>query len=510
MSAPTPLRVLLLEDQPADAELALAELRRAGFTPAGPRVETEADFLAALDPALDVILADYSLPQFNTERALRLVQERGVDVPFLVVSGTIGEERAAAIVKEGASDYLLKDRLARLGPAVRQALTQRALRRATERAQAALAESEARFRALVEHAADIVAIVDAGGTVRYASPALELMLGYRPEEALGSPITVLAHPEDPGGARGVFAAALAQPGRPHRGEFRLLHRDGSWRWLEATATNLVDEPGIAGVVFNIRDVTERRRAEELRGIAAEREALLAAEREYARTLEELAALRADFTAMVAHELRSRIAAVRRCADLLATEPLSPGQEEALATIQAEAVSLRVLLADAQAAATVERDDFTVAPRRVPVDTLLADATAFARTLPGDHPLLTELDAGGTVLADPDRIGQVLRNLLSNAAKYSPPGVPIALRATQRGERIRIEVADRGFGIHPDDLSRIFEKFGRGIDESLRNIPGVGLGLYLSRRIVQAHGSDLTVASSPGQGATFGFELKVAP
>ena len=448
MSAPTPLRVLLLEDQPTDAALVLAELRRAGFTPAGPCVETEADFLAALDPALDVILADYSLPQFEAERALRLVQERGLDVPFIVVSGMIGEERATAIVKEGASDYLLKDRLTRLGPAVRQALAQRALRREKEQA-------ETRFRALIEHAADIVAIVDADGTVRYASPALKRILGYRPEELLDSAITGLAHPTDAVGARGVLDAALAQPGKPYSGEFRLRHRDGSWRWLEATATNLADEPGIAGVVLNVRDVTERRRLEELRGIAAEREALLAAEREYARSLEELAVLRADFTAMVAHELGSRIAAVLRWADVLANGLLSPDQEEARAAIQDEATSLHALLADAQAAATVERDDFTVAPRRVWVDVLLTEATTFTRTLPGDHLLLKDVDAGGRVLADPGRIGQVLRNLLSNAAKYSPPrcadraaGDTSGEAGSHRGGRPRVRDPP---GRHPPNL-----------------------------------------------------------
>jgi signal transduction histidine kinase len=114
-----------------------------------------------------------------------------------------------------------------------------------------------------------------------------------------------------------------------------------------------------------------------------------------------------------------------------------------------------------------------------------------------------------VVADRERIGQVLRNLLSNAAKYSPEGVPIELRAKREQEDcVRIEVADHGPGIHPDDRARIFEKFGRGRDREGKKIPGVGLGLYLSRGIVRAHGSDITVDSAPGEGAVFGFELKV--
>lgn len=504
MSRLTPLRVLLLEDQPADAELELAELGRAGFALSAAVTETEADFRAALDPGLDVILADYDLPQFDAERALRLVQERGLDVPFIVVSGTIGEERAAAIMKEGASDYLLKDRLTRLGPAVRQALTQRALRRENQQA-------EARFRAIVEHAADIVAIVDADGRMRYVSPALERILGYRPEEAYGTPVVAMAHPDDALVMNRLFEAALTQPGRPHRGEFRLRHLDGSWRWIEASATNLLPEPdttATASLVVNVRDITERRRLEELRAVDAERAAMLARERERSRAISELAALRADFTTMVAHELGSRIAALLRYADLLAIEPLTTGQAEALATLQTEATSLRALVADAQAAATVEHDIFTVAPRPAPIARLLAEAAAFARTLPGDHPLLVEVDVAEHVLADPGRIGQVLRNLLINAGKYSASGSPITLRAARRGNRVRIDVVDRGFGISPDDLPRIFEKFGRGRDEALRHIPGAGVGLYLSRQIARAHGSDLTVTSSPGAGSTFTFELEV--
>jgi signal transduction histidine kinase len=103
---------------------------------------------------------------------------------------------------------------------------------------------------------------------------------------------------------------------------------------------------------------------------------------------------------------------------------------------------------------------------------------------------------------------VLRNLLSNAAKYSPAGALIELRARRSEEdRVRIEVADHGQGVHPDDVVRIFEKFGRGRDQSGQKVAGVGLGLYLSRRILQAHGSELTLDSTPGAGCVFGFELE---
>ena len=123
----TPLQVLILEDSSLDAELMLDHLRQAGFDPQGPVVDTEAAYLAQLDPGLDVVLADFSLPQFDARRALRLLKERGLDVPFIIVSGHIGEEVAVQCMRDGASDYLLKDRLARLGPAVAQALDRKRL-----------------------------------------------------------------------------------------------------------------------------------------------------------------------------------------------------------------------------------------------------------------------------------------------------------------------------------------------------------------------------------------------
>ena len=124
----TPLHVLILEDCIMDAELMVHELRRAGFDPQWQRVETEADFLAQLDQKLDIILADYSLPQFDAQRALEHLNQRGLDVPFIIVSGCIGEERAVECMKSGATDYLLKDRLTRLGQAVRKGLEERLLR----------------------------------------------------------------------------------------------------------------------------------------------------------------------------------------------------------------------------------------------------------------------------------------------------------------------------------------------------------------------------------------------
>jgi len=133
-----PLRVLILEDRPEDADLARHELHRAGYDLNWRRVDDEAGFKANLDPELDLILADYHQPQFNAIRALKIMQDMGLDIPFVIVSGAIGEDLAVAAVRLGAMDYVLKDRLARLGTAVKNSIEQAELRRRQRVAQAAL------------------------------------------------------------------------------------------------------------------------------------------------------------------------------------------------------------------------------------------------------------------------------------------------------------------------------------------------------------------------------------
>jgi putative two-component system response regulator len=132
---PDELKVLILEDRPDDAELILYELRNAGYQPIWKRVDSEEAYIASIQDDLDVILADFNLPQFNALRALQLLNQKGFDIPFIIVSGDISEETAVDCMKLGAADYLLKDRLTRLGKAIERALEQKTLRDEQRRSQ---------------------------------------------------------------------------------------------------------------------------------------------------------------------------------------------------------------------------------------------------------------------------------------------------------------------------------------------------------------------------------------
>ena len=259
----TPLRVLILEDRPADAELMLHELRRAGFEPDWRRVEAEADYLACLRPAPDVILADHSLPQFNAMRALQLLQERELDIPFIVVSGAMGEELAVEILKQGAADYLIKDRLDRLGQAVIRSLEEKRLRVEKQQAQEALRESEERFRTVADFTYDWEYWIGPDGNYLYVSPSCERITGYRADEFLEEPglLEKIVHPDDRTFVAGHIHEELGVE-ESLRVEFRIVARSGEERWIEHACQAVHSDSGYRGRRASNRDITQRKRAEE--------------------------------------------------------------------------------------------------------------------------------------------------------------------------------------------------------------------------------------------------------
>jgi PAS domain S-box-containing protein len=179
------LRVLVLEDSPSDAELAIRELRSFGYSAQWIRIDTEESFRQHIGSDLDLILADYTLPEFDALRALEILRNQGFSTPFIIVTGTLTEETAVSVLKRGADDYLLKDRLTRLGPAVKTALLQQQLREERKRAQQSLIESERRYRRLVTRMSAILVELTPDGITLFVNEAMTAVTGYALEEVLG-------------------------------------------------------------------------------------------------------------------------------------------------------------------------------------------------------------------------------------------------------------------------------------------------------------------------------------
>ena len=256
---PKNLRVLIVEDQPADAELVVRALRQSGFDPVWQRVDTEQDFLAQLTPDCDLVLSDYEMPQFSGLRVLELLKSSGLEIPLIIVSGTIGEETAVAAMRRGAMDYLLKDRLTRLGSAVDLALEQNGLRRARQQALTALRESEEQMRLLLEHAPAAIAMFDA--EMRYLICSRRWLSDYGLD---GQAVTGRSHyevfPEIPERWREIHRRCLTgETAREEEEEFP--RAGGTSQWLHWEIYPWFAAPGqVGGIIIFTEDITARKRA----------------------------------------------------------------------------------------------------------------------------------------------------------------------------------------------------------------------------------------------------------
>jgi PAS domain S-box-containing protein len=262
-----PLKILILEDNLDDAELALATLRRAGFEPEWERVDTEAAYLEKLNGGLDVVLSDYQMPEgFNGLRALELLKRSGLEVPFILVSGTIGEDTAVSAMKMGATDYFLKDRLARLGAAVTHALAESRLRREREQSAEALRIANAQLGQLLEQSPAVLYILKLSGDIvvpHLVSENISHLLGFSVAESMNPDWwSDQLHPEDR--ERAVNSVAETICAGTSLTEYRIRHNDGHYLWVDDARRlirNAAGEP--VEVIGVLTDVTERRRAEEV-------------------------------------------------------------------------------------------------------------------------------------------------------------------------------------------------------------------------------------------------------
>jgi two-component system, cell cycle sensor histidine kinase and response regulator CckA len=258
-----PLRILHLEDDPDFSALVATMLEREGVSAELVVAGNHAEFATALQQdGFDLILADYLLPTGNGIQALEMARQKRPDLPFLLISGTIGEQAAIESLRSGATDYVLKNRIERLVPAIRRAVQESDERAQRRRVETELVRREKYFRALTEYSLDVLTILSADGRFLYNSPSLLRVLGYEPKDLAGRNAFNLVHPDDVQGALQAFQRAIENPEHRITHEFRYLRKDGSWCCLESVGQNRLEDPEIAGVVLNSRDVGDRKRVEE--------------------------------------------------------------------------------------------------------------------------------------------------------------------------------------------------------------------------------------------------------
>jgi diguanylate cyclase (GGDEF)-like protein/PAS domain S-box-containing protein len=266
-----PIKVLLIEDRAEDAELLLREMRRGGLNIVSSQVETEQDFEEALESFQpDLILSDYTLPAFHGPDALRIARLRRPHIPFIFISGTIGEERAIDALKQGAVDYVLKDKRARLVPAIERALREAKERTAGHWALKELEKSEERFRFAMQYSAVGMALVATDGRWLSINPALCNIVGYPEAELMSIDPNSIAFPADRDVDKALVRRLLAREVQTSQANMRFVRKDGQVVWTQLNCSLVWLHSGPHYFIYQIQDITDRIRTEEALRASEER------------------------------------------------------------------------------------------------------------------------------------------------------------------------------------------------------------------------------------------------
>jgi PAS domain S-box-containing protein len=371
------------------------------------------------------------------------------------------------------------------------------------RTQEALARSEEQYRSLIENGSDVIGIVDPSGLVRYTSPSTERVLGILPEDLIGRSAFEFIHPDDIAPTKLLLQKVVAASSAAVPAEFRMRHADGSWRLLEAITKPLVHNGVLDGMVVNARDITERKRAEDALQRAK-------AEAEESREIAERAnRAKSDFLSRMSHELRTPLNSILGFAQVMSRKELPQDQRKAVDHILKAGRHLLNLINEVLDIARIEANRQQMSLEPVRVVAVVHETLSLIRPLAAQRGCIIEepagLDEGWHVQADRQRLAQVLLNLFSNAAKYNRTGGSISVAADVVDDYVRMHVHDTGPGIPADKLEHLFVPFERlGAEQS--DVEGTGLGLALSKRLVEAMGGELTVTSRIGAGSTFTIAL----
>jgi signal transduction histidine kinase len=531
-----PIRMLVVEDNPDDVTLMELEMRRGGLSPQMHRVETAEELRRALALGQwDVIISDYILPHFNAPEALRVAQEMGQDIPFIVVSGSVGEEEGVEMMRAGARDYFPKNRITRLAAAVIRELDEAEARRARGRAELERAllgrlsevlteplDFEQWLMRLVQ--LPVPAVADWCG-ISLLEPGQDLRLA------------ALAH-EDPSKAAQALAAIQPVPlrkdslvgpayvlrtGQPElikevAGALKELAQSEEAQQLlrlldlrSVLHVPLIGHHGTMGVLSLATSGPRRLGPEDL-VLAQElgrRISLVLENARLFREMQEAVRLRDDFLTVAAHELRTPLTTLQLQLGTLAhrarKENSAPDFSERLERCQRQIRRLGTLVEALLDVSRLDSGQMLLQPEHFDLVELLQEVVERHSAEAQAARCQVLLEAASALFGRWDRlrVDQALSSLLSNALKFGS-GQPVEVEVKREGSVARVEVRDRGIGIPPEQVERIFERFERAV--SSRSYGGLGLGLYLARRAAEAHGGRVWAQVRPERGATFILEL----
>lgn len=479
-----PLNVLIIEDREHDATLMVRELQRAGYDIAHERVETEEGMRAAIKrQSWDAILSDFSMPQFSASGALAVAVEAGLDIPFIIVSGALGEERAVEAMRSGVHDFVPKDNLKKLEPVIARELDAARIRRETSVVNKKLDFERKLLEQLMDGTPDAISIKDLQRRyIRLNDAELRTLNVKLSQEACGQTADTFIPPERAQLQRNDEERVLSTGEPVFNSIEKIVNDDGTVRWLSATRAPMRGLNGeIAGIVAIARDITDSKRQEQMKN---------------------------EFIATVNHELRTPLTSILGA--LILMENCTPGTtqdipKQLIGIALQNGRRLASIVNDILDIERIESGAMIYDMRDVDVCALIEKTIEANQVYAEKYQVRLRFDATAkpcVITTDPDRLTQIITNLLSNAVKFSPSGGEVAINIDETDQTVRITVRDQGPGIGREYADRIFEKFVQVDASDARAKGGTGLGLPISKQIANNLGGDIYLESVPNVGSSF--------
>jgi len=538
-----PIRLLIIEDNDDDAILEAEALKKGGFDVIFERVDNPMDLREALrKQSWDCVISDYSLPSFSGLDALAIFLESALDIPFIIISGAIGEETAVIAMKAGAHDYIMKSNLNRLVPALQRELREANIRQQKKRAETAIKYEKILLRTLIDNVPDLIYIKDTECRRIVSNDADVGFTGFQSEQEITGKTDLEIFRDEFGKRNHAADMMVLQSGCPQsNSEENIFDSKGNSYWFQCDKIPIRDGEGnITGLVGIFHDISHRKEIEfdllrseqSLKKQNLEYEALnkeyLSLNEELTESLERIKRmnddliiaknkaeegdkLKSSFLANMSHEIRTPLNAILGFSSFLKNPEMSKDRTaEFVDIIEASGKQLLSIINDILEISQIEAGQVRLTVEPVNISKLLNELfLQFKKdaSLKGIELILNINNSAQDIITNTDgsKVRQILTNLISNAIKFTSEGkVEFAARVSKN--HVLFYVKDTGIGIDPEYQTIIFEPFRQVETTISRNFGGNGLGLSICRALVEKLGGKMTVNSLPNKGSTFSFTI----
>jgi len=489
------IRILHLEDLSSDAELVYRALKKGNLKFVRLVVDNKAKFTKALKEFLpDIILSDHSLPSFNSHEALVIFKKANLKIPFILITATMSEDFAVDVIKRGADDYILKDRLERLPTALTNAMDKYRLVRNYQKKLDEIFKNEKHFRALIENSSDAKTLISKRGEWVYQSPAVERLTGFPFKDLKGVLIFDIIHPDDLAHYREFFQEENQLPGVPIPYQLRLLHRNGYYISTEGMITNLLHDESVKAYILNFRDCTERKLAE------MERTKMVDDIMQRNKELEQ-------FSYIVSHNLRAPVANIIGLAKELNDDQLTLTEVKVVRQyLLHSAKQLDNVILDLNNVLQVKQE-INENKEKVTLSIILEEIKSSISQIIRDENVdfIIDFSEGDELFTIKSYLHSVFYNLISNSIKYRQVAATpiIEIKSLKDGDKLIIYYKDNGLGIdlkkYGDQLFGLYKKFHHHVE-------GKGMGLFMVKTQLETLSAEISVESQVDQGTEFTIEF----